>query len=114
MIDPLVIEAELRRLHHGERVIRFDDLLGTLMRQASVSDQNAKPAGVQVMLALAGYAVVYYRQSHVVGRAMPPGSLQRQTCGYGAVDIRELIRLNIVRSFSKASKSAKIAPQLLL
>src|SRR5258707_14545700 len=58
VIDPLIVDAQMRGAEDRERIIRFDDLLGTRTRQPTVADQNSESAGVQVAFARGGNAVV--------------------------------------------------------
>src|SRR5258706_8360244 len=84
------------------------------MRQPSVADQNAEPAGVQVTFARGGNAVVDRGKTQGVAGAMPAGPLQRESRGHSPVDIREFIRLHIADGFAEARKEAQVPGQLLL
>src|SRR6202040_207550 len=88
VIDPLIIEAEVRRGEKRERIVSLDDLLRTGMRQAAVAHQDAEAARIQVTLARGGNAVVDRGEPQRVGGAMPGCPAQRQSRGYRPVDIR--------------------------
>src|SRR5579863_2089174 len=70
VIDPLIIEAEVRRGEKRERIVSLDDLLRTRMRQAAVAHQDAEAARIEVSLARGGNAVVDRGESQRVGGAM--------------------------------------------
>src|ERR1035438_4722860 len=75
VVDPLIIEGEMRRFEYRQRIIAFKDLLRPGMRQPAVADENAEPAGIQIALAGGGDAVVDRGHSQRVVGAMPCRSL---------------------------------------
>src|ERR1700728_3384321 len=77
MIDPLIVEAQMRKVKHCERIIGLEDLLGPWVRQTPVAYEDAQSAGVQVTLARRAYAVVDRGQTQSIVCAPPARPLQR-------------------------------------
>src|SRR5580692_10990285 len=98
----------------AERIIRFDDLFGSRMRQPTVADEDTESAGVEETLARSGDAIVDGGETHSVFRAMPPCPLQREPRRYCPVNIGELVSLDVACGFTDPRESAQLRRQLLL
>ena len=89
VVDPLIVETQLRKFEHRDRIVRLDDLLGARMRQPAVADENAESARGKVALARGGNAVVDRSQADgVVGRC------QRVPCSDSPADTVRSISVN--------------------
>src|SRR5271154_1778157 len=57
--DVLIVEAQVCVVQHREGIVRLEDLLRARMGKFTVAHQDAEPSGVQIALAVGGYAVEY-------------------------------------------------------
>ena len=67
----MIVETEMRKMQHCERIVGFDYLFGTRMREPPVTDENTESARIQVALARCGYGIVDRGQTQRVVGAMP-------------------------------------------
>src|ERR1700733_12937718 len=46
MIDPLIVQTQVREIKNRCGIVAFYDLFGTRVRQPAIANQNAQPAGI--------------------------------------------------------------------
>src|SRR5262249_8792577 len=111
--DELVVR---RHLPDAERhaIVGLDDPFDTWMRQPSVANENAHPAGVEIGPMRARDVVENERDACAVARAAPPGASERQPRGRRPIDIREFIRLDLTGRPPDPAERADIGGQLLI
>jgi len=71
-------------------VVGFDDLLGTGMRQLSIADENAEPAGVEKR-----YSAEIPLMTPANPKVAPLRALESESGSHRAVDIGELVGFDI-------------------
>ena len=101
--DPLVVEAHVREVQHRERIVRLDDLFSPRVRQAAIAHEQAQTTGVQIALAIGGYAVENAGDAQRVVAAAPARAGKRQSAAERAVDIREFVGFDVARSLAGAN-----------
>jgi hypothetical protein len=76
VIDPLIVEAEVRVMQESQRIIGFHDSFGTGVGKLPIAYQNPEAAGIQIALACGRDAIDDGSEPHRVVGAAPSRALQ--------------------------------------
>src|ERR1700728_4788886 len=76
VFDELIIKGQVELRQESQVVIGLENLLGSGVRQSTVTDEDAQAPGVQVLLTRGQDAVIHGCKSHGVIGSSPIRSLQ--------------------------------------
>src|ERR1035438_7122607 len=114
VFDPLVIESDVNLPQNGEAVICLDDLLRSRMREPPIADEDPETARIQILFAFCRNPIIDGGDADSVFGTMPAKTLDRDTHCDGAIDVRELVDLDVARRLADTCEHAQIRGDGLL